>query len=559
MRRTILVSSLAVLVAVGLIGGAVYAVRAHQRDRARELLEVSTSSFATCLLGDVHPAAGTTDATLRGIRLAEGAPVPAVDGDAGAPTLGPDGGELGEWPARCLPYAEPLRASYERAFAAGAAERWVGLDGVRAELAAGSTQHLAEVLDALMPFWVSAAAPSVPRPVTPLVALLRTSASKPMLDDATNVTVSAVEQVQSELHLTLGPAVIGCVVEGSTMHLTCVRPSFAVDQALSHPKGAPLLFEWNALGERPSAVVDGRDGSKVLLKLPSYWQGYAFANGRITVLTQPIDEADDGTYVSHIYERTPTGQTLHGPSSVPLGATPRNAGGWLLWKEVSEVDPEGDAHIRARDLSAGALGGVITVGTVSRRPSGTGHSSGSCESTHLFFDMSPVLAIRAPSGKWTVVAQEARPDDAVRTLSCEGDTARIVDAKTTEVRVQECTPAKCVSKSVTLVLPQRASVAALGQDDVLVTWPSGRALYARRGKLDDLATAKPFVLIEDDEKPAFLAPVGMKLGGPREDDDAASLTALPGQGYVVFVQFGSKTYGVALKKDGTASVLVDAK
>jgi len=104
-------------------------------------------------------------------------------------------------------------------------------------------------------------------------------------------------------------------------------------------------------------VVDGRDGSKVLLKLPSYWQGYAFANGRITVLTQPIDEADDGTYVSHNLRANPTGQTLHGPSSVPLGATPRNAGGWLLWKEVSEVDPRATRNIRARDLSAGALGG----------------------------------------------------------------------------------------------------------------------------------------------------------------------------------------------------------
>jgi len=550
MRRTILVSTLSVLVVVGVIGGAVYGVRGHQRDRARELLEVSTSNFETCLLGDAHPAKGTTDATLRGIRLAEGAPVLAAAGDAGAPTLGPDGGELEVWPARCLPYLDPLRASYERAYAAGATERWVGLDGVRAELAAGSLQHLAEVLDALMPFWVARAPASVPRPTTPLLVLLHTAGTKPILAETTGVGLTRMEQVQSELHVMLGPPAVGCVLESSTMHLACVRPSEVVGQALQHPKGTPIFFERNGVGERDAAVVDG---SKVLLPIPSYWFGYAFANGRITVLTLPMDSGgDDGTYTSFVYERTPAGQVLHTQANVPLGGTPRSAGGWLLWKEVSEVEPEGDAQIRARDLSAGARGPATTIGRVGRRATGMGHSSGNCESTHLFFDLSPALAVRAPGGKWSVVPQEARPEEATRTLSCEGDTVRIVDASPTEVRLQECTPAKCTAKTASLVLPLRASVAALSADDVLVVWPSGRAVYALRGKPDELATSKPFVLVEDDEKTAVLGPAS-------EGEDAASLTAMPGQGYVLFVQFGEKTYGVALKKDGTASVLVDAK
>jgi hypothetical protein len=375
-----------------------------------------------------------------------------------------------------------------------------------------------------------------------------------MLADATGVTVSRVEQVQSELHLQLASPAVGCVLEGSTLHLACVRPSSPADQVLAHAKGGPILFAQNGDGER-GFVVDG--SNKVLLPVPSVQLGYAFTNGRVTVLTLLVGEDDWAG--SHIYERTPTGQTLHAPSNVPLNGTPRSAGGWLLWKEVSEEDYEADAHLRARDLSAGVRGAALTIGTVGRRLPGTGHSSGSCESTHLFFDMSPMLAIRAPSGKWSVVPQEARPDEALRTLSCEGDTARIVDARPTEIRVQECTPAKCTSKTASLVLPQRASVAALGQDDVLVTWGSGRALYAQRGKLDDLATAKPFVLIEDDEKPAVLPPVGLGMGALRHDEDVASLTAMPGQGYVVFVQFGEKMYAVALKKDGTAQVLVDGK
>jgi len=240
MRRTILVSSLAVLVAVGLIGGAVYAVRAHQRDRARELLEVSTSSFATCLLGRRSPCGGDTDATLRGIRLAEGAPVPAVDGDAVLPLWDPTAvssasGRRGASRTRnrCVPATSGPSPRAPRS--AGGPRRRARRAGRRLHAAPRRGARRADAVLGL------GRGPSVPRPVTPLVALLRTSASKPMLDDATNVTVSAVEAGADELHLTLGPAVIGCVVEGSTMHLTCVRPSFAVDQALSHPKGAPLL------------------------------------------------------------------------------------------------------------------------------------------------------------------------------------------------------------------------------------------------------------------------------------------------------------------------------
>ena len=559
MRRTILVSSLAVLVVLGCIGGAVYGVRSHQRDRARGMLEVDTAAFETCLLGDAHPAAGTTSATLRGIRLAEGAPaLTGAGADGGAPTAGADGGSLvTSWPERCLSYLDPLRASYERAFAAGAAERWIGLDGVRAELAAGSTQHLAEVLDALMPFWIAAAPASVPRPITPLLALLRTSALKAMVVGATELTLAHVEQVQSELHLTLGAPVAGCVLEGSTLRLVCVRPERVATQVLAHAKGGPIVFAQDPLGEESTAVHDGR---KVLLSLPSYQYGYAFANGRVVVLTQATDESGGDGYASALYERTPGGQTLHGASHVPFNGTPRSAGGWLLWKEVSEDDPEGDAHIRARDLSTGVAGSALTLGTVGRRPFGVGHSSGNCESTHLFFDLSPAVVIRAPGGKWSVVSQEGRPDEGARTLSCDGDTLRIVDASPTQLRVQECTPAKCTSTTVSFPLPPRAFAAALTTDDVLVVWPSGRAIYALRGKPDDLAASKPFVLVEDDEKAAALSP---SLGGPAAAEDAAYLIAMPGRGYVLLAQFGAgesaKTYVVALKKDGTATAIADGK
>ena len=550
MRRTILVSTLGVLVVLGCIAGAVYGVRSHQRDRARTMLEADTAAFETCLLGDTHPVAGTTDATLRGIRLAEGAPTVTADADAGAAVAFASDGGPSSWPGRCLPYLDPLRASYERAFAAGAAERWLGLDGVRTELVAGSLQHLAEVLDGLMPFWVGAAPASVPRPITPLVALLRTSAMKPI---ATDVTVSQLEQVQSDLHINLGGAVAGCVLEGRTLHFSCVRPEKVAQRVLAHPKGGPILFE------EGGPIVDG---SKVLLNVPSYQYGYAFPNGRIVVLTLPTGgDEDDSYYGSFLYERTPTGQTLSAPSNVPLNGTPRSAGGWLLWKETSEVEPEDDARLRARDLSTGVHASTLTLGKVSRRPPGTGHSSGNCESvTHLFFDMSPALAIRAPDGKWSVVAQEARPDDAARTLSCEGDTVRIVDASPATLRIQECTPAKCTSTAASLVLPDRASVAALAVDDVLAAWPSGRALYGLRGKLGELAASKPFVLVEDDENAAVLAPT---IGGPGSVEDAANLTALPGMGYTIVVQFGvgeaAKSYLVALKENGTATAVVDGK
>lgn len=553
MRRTILVSTVAVLVIAGAVGGAVYGVRSHQRDRARELLEASTSSFETCLLGDAHPARGNTDVTLRGVRLAEGAPSVAGAVDAGAPAVGPDGGAVSSpWPARCLAYVDPLRSSYERAYAAGATERWVGLEGVRAELAAGSTQHLAELLDALMPFWVAPAPASVPRPVAPLLALLRTSTSRPIAEIGAD-GVANLEQVQGELHVTLGTVVAACVIDGETMRAACVRPVKPANRVLAHAKGGAILFEQDVDDEKAFVV----DGSKVRLTIPSFQLGYAFNDGRVTVLTLPND-AGDGSYGSRIYERTPAGQTLNVPSNVPFSGTLRSAGGWLLWKEVgADEEPEGDARLRARDLSAGVRASTLTLGIVGRRPTGTGHSGDSCESTHLFFDMSPMLAIRAPSGKWSVVPQEARPDGAARTSSCEGDTVRIVDASPTEIRLQECTPARCVAKTTSLVLPVKASVAALGQDDVLVAWPSGNALYALRGKLDDLATTRPFVLIEDDARPNVAPIDGGAPGEPTTEQDPTMLTAMPGHGYVAVVRFGEKTYLVGLKKDGTASAIVD--
>ena len=58
----------------------------------------------------------------------------------------------------------------------------------------------------------------------------------------------------------------------------------------------------------------------------------------------------------------------------------------------------------------------------------------------------------------------------------------------------------------------------------------------------------------------MLAPT---IGGPGSVEDAANLTALPGMGYTIVVQFGvgeaAKSYLVALKENGTATAVVDGK
>ena len=544
-RKLALIGGVAVLVVAGGVTTAVLAVRSHQRKVASAALSKAASDFAACAVGEPFPA--DVGKSLEGIRLAE---------EAAADTM-PAG--TTPWPQRCVDYTDSVQASYERAYAVGATDRWVPINAIKTELQAGSTQHLKEVLEALKPFLTEKAAPSVKQPMHPMASGIALASLSPMYGRAPSATVTDVESVDGELHLTLSDAggLASCVLDGSSFAMRCSPLVADATGLLPFAKGGRALF-WRTLAGDEMDVTHIVDANgKLVYKPPSYSYGYAFADGRIGIVTNGSEDWEN--YQPSVVLRSAGGVVSKTSSDVALSGTPRVAGGWILWKEVDYEHPGDPAKVKTRNLAGGFS---QAIGDVDRRPSGTGHSSGHCQSsTHLFVDMSPALAIHGPDGKWTSVKQEARPDDAERTLSCDGASLRILDASTSNLRVQECDASGCKSWLSTATLPEGAVVASLGKDDFLVVWAKTQGLFGLRAPLASLGTAKVFALAQSDGKGDEKTRATIGVGGVatrRSFADVGALQSVAG-GVVLFTQIAGKSYALAFKaSDGSVTGITGA-
>jgi len=203
----------------------------------------------------------------------------------------------------------------------------------------------------------------------------------------------------------------------------------------------------------------------------------------------------------------------------------------------------------ARALSSGSR--AITVGTVGRRTYGEERTDGTCEADHLFFDMSPLLAVRDDKGGWHTLKPDALAADsfATRTMSCHGDTLTIVDRNEHAVHVQHCAVASgCKTESVTVDLPKDAMVATVGAD-VLVLWTDEEsdAIYFVRSPLADLAKAKPKALVD-----SALAIKKVQTGSLGGLTSMGSEAFSFGDEAIVFVG-DTSTYALSIKPDGTAT------
>lgn len=539
-RKVIIGGVVLALVGAGGITTAVLAVRAHRRTVATELLTKASSDLAACTVGTPFPADVKT--TLAGIRVAE----EAAQDTAAAGTAA--------WPQRCADYTDAVQDAYERAYAAGAVEKWVPVTAIKVELQNGSTQHLGEVLEALRPFVGAKAAASVPRPARPMTGGVLLSSLVPAYGRAPAATVSDVESVDGELHLTLSDVggLSSCVLDGTSFAMKCTGAQPQATGVLPFGKGGRALF-WRTISGDESEVTKIDDAAgKLVFQPPSFSYGYAFTDGRIGVITNGSEDWE--TYQPGLVVRTAGGASSRVASDVSLSGTPRVAGGWILWKDVDYENPGNPAKIKARSMGGGA---TVTVGPVDRRPSGTGHSSGHCQTgTHVFVDMSPAIAVRGPDGRWSDVKQEARPDDSERTLSCEGANVRILDWSASTLRVQDCDASACSSKSATLSVPAGALAASMGSDDFLVLWTKNQGLFGIRGPLASLGTATPFALATSDAKEqAAFADVG-GVAAKRSFADVAALQSVGG-GAVLFAQIAGKTYAIGIKKDGTVTSVSD--
>ena len=539
-RKLVIGGVVLAVVAAGGITTAVFAVRAHRQKVATEALSKVASELAACAVGDPMPADLATAIT--GVRLAE---------EAAADTAPP--GTVA-WPQRCADYTDEVQAAYERAYAAGAATKWVPVTAIKAELQNGSTQHLAEVLEALRPFVTQKASPKVPRPQRPMSGGALMSSFTPLFRRAPGATVSDVESVDGELHLTLSDAsgLSSCVLDGSSFAVQCTPIASDATGVVQFAKGGRPLF-WRTISGDESEIAKITDASgKLVFQPPSYSYGYTFADGRIGVITTGSEDWE--SYQPALVVRSAGGAMSKVASDVSLSGTPRVSGGYILWKDVDYEHPADPAKVKARSLGGGA---TIVAGPVDRRPSGTGHSSGHCQTpTHLFVDMSPVIATRTPDGKWTVVKQEARPDDAQRTLSCEGSTLRILDWSSSSLRVQDCDSTACASKSSTLSVPETALAASMGPDDFVVVWPKTQGLFGIRGSLTGLSTAPVVAFATADQKEqAAFAQVGGLLA-KRTFADVAAVQSVAG-GALLFATITGKTYAIGIKRDGTVTSIAD--
>lgn len=513
-------------------GGAAFGVWVSvERSRARaehELMlsrlnddvAMAATELVTCVLGDDPTVA------FERVRLAE--------------ELSPTPG--GQWPTRCAPYAANLIALGAKSADAGIPRTLGPMKDVDVELRNASTEHLMEAVNAVAPLATKKADTRVPRPATPLVG--SNTPTTALYPRDLKADVQVIDQLDGELHVSLTrlDTHTACTIDETSFAIHCTKPVSGVNVDLAYAKGAKPAFGRFASDGVEAGVVDV-DG-KTLIPGLGVVHGYAWPDGKLAVLSTGT------TGATVLTTRAADGAISKRPSDVGSN-NPRLAADHVVWKAVERLGPEAPANVRAVGLVDGT-GGVI--GQVGRRDGDSASSNGHCASaTHLFVDMSPAFAVLDPKGHWSLVKGLPQPNDAERTLSCDGGSLRVVDVSTSTLRVQDCDASACTTKTAEIDVGDGVRAVSLGADDFLLVWRKRWGLIAARAPQQGFSSATPFSIatLEPRENPLDQTSVL-----PFDRDYSTKVVAVAG-GAIVFFHVMGTVHALGIKRDGTAVAIAD--
>ena len=547
-RALIVGGGLVGLLGAGLAG--IWAFHVHEKTRARDDLERATTRLSDCLLGG--PADGDVDAKLHRLRISAYATYFADK----TPTA---------WPKRCATYVQAIAPAHRAAFARGVVKVQPTFDTAHDELADGTLTSTASMLRGLAPFTHGPHDPTVPAAPSEQSPLLEMAAIKPIGGDAKFGQISQL-LVRSQDGVRFGmvdEALNGkrsCEYAHATHKIRCIEAALDAD-LFAGDIGSDFAYSRVATGtsiKTVSVFGAATDPLAVIDNALIVSHGRTYRDGHLELQVN-IETADASTPL--LFERDRAGHNTRTAFEVTsnFGTGERRAGGFTVWKQRPEFvlgeyespslapATEKPATIKARALIAGSR--AITVGTIGRRTYGEERTDGTCEADHLFFDMSPALAIRDDKGGWHALKPDALAADsfATRRMSCRGDTLTIADRNEHAVHVQRCSVALgCKTESVTVDLPTDAMVTTVGAD-TLVIWADedSEATYFVRAPLADLPKATPKVLIDSALVITKSAPGGLS------EQSMSSEAFSFGDEAVVFLG-DTTTYALSLKPDGTA-------
>ncbi len=545
-RALIVGGGLIGLLAAGLAG--IWAYHVHEKTKARDDLEFAATRLSDCLLGG--PADGDVDDKLHRVQISARA--------AYAPDTTPSA-----WPKRCASYTQAIVPAHRAAYARGVVKVIPSFDVTHDELAEGTLTSAASMLHGLAEFTHGPHDASVPAAPVERKPLLTKATIKPIGGDAQFGQISQLlVRSQEGLRFGMVDATLNgkrsCEYAHSAHAIRCISTILNAD-LFAGDIGSDFAYSLVSNGTAASVFGVGSEPLAVINDVQFISHGRTFRDGHLEL---QMTMANDGTFVPQLFERDRVGHIKRTPFEITssFGSGERLAGDFIVWKErpstVGEFESpsltpatEKPATIKARALVAGSH--AITVGTVGRRTYGEERTDGTCEADHLFFDMSPVLAIRDDKGGWHTLKPDALAADsfAARTMSCHGDLVTMVDRNEHAVHVQRCSVAAgCSTQTVTVDLPKDAMVATVGAD-TLVIWADedADAIYFVRSPLADLPKAEPKVLIDSALVITKAAP-----------GDLSGLTSMSSEAFsfadeaIVFLG-DTMTYALSIKPDGTAS------
>ncbi len=530
MRLRNLIILLAAIIAVGMT--AILLLRDRKREAMRVESEQAFSKLATCLVG------------------ADGKGKPFTDSLADAKAREHVDPRGTDWPKRCRSYTDEAMRTHTRAYAAGVIRVDGSITAVADALDKGEVPPAA-ILDGLATLWTE-----IPAGVAQPRAAIPVASIKELPPLHAVMAVAGIDDVDvrsSTVHVVLtgqndrDPPRVVCELDAKLEGFSCPTPPPApVFDVLASDRGVdPYYVKFDT--ESRAVVIDAKGNE--IIRLPSFGYGYAFADGRLAV----ISYGGEGTGDRLVLIREASGATTS-RSVAGIADRFRVSGSWVLWKEADPDKRDAPAKVKAFDVASSDP--PQDLGVVERRGEG-GRSSEDCRSdTHQFVDLSPALAIRDPAKGWVLVEQTPRAQSATRTMACKGDTLTMTDATGTSLTVQTCTVAGCTKKEAVLGAEPREYWAGSLGDEVVVVWAEGASLYARRGSVETVADA-PIVELAHAAAPIVMAhAAGPALGSFNESPPPPALVPTP-DGLVVLVM-GKDTAtlsSVLLPRTGAPRVL----
>jgi hypothetical protein len=536
-RVAVVAGALLLVLAAGLVG--IWKYQARSKRNARDDLSVATTKLSDCLLGG--PADGNVEEQMHRVQLGARA------------TYTPDDTSRG-WPRRCVQYVAAIQSPHRVARARGVVDAQPDFTLVREELALGKLEKATALLRSLSEFTHGEHDPLVPPPPTKVIPLVGKDALHGLdgtskYGQASELFVRAQDGIRFGVTTDMLSVKHGCEYVAASRSLRCATAP-ASAEFFPGDLGSPLVYGvWSA---SPPPVMTLMDGDTPLLSGAEIRAVRTFKDGSLAMVK--TDEDSPFFFRQKLVVRKADGTVSSGSfdNTDRLPQRDRYGGGFVVWKERPSSEDFGNdttdpATIKARAFTVGA--NATVVGPVPRRLPTVVRTDSVCEADHVFFDMSPVLAVRDDKGGWHILNDEPLTHDTLarRWTSCHKDTFDLLDRNEHKLRAQHCSiAAGCTSASVTIDLPTNI-LATLSGDDVVVIWSDedADATYYVRAPIADLPKAKPNVLVD-----GALAIKQSDIEFGRPETLGSEVFAFGDD--VLALMGDATTYAILLKKDGTA-------